>query len=308
MTRNHFICNMVEVMSIRHPDKCVRCSYCEKSSVCRCVTCEQFMCEKCSKAHGEFLGFRDHVVLTMEELSKPENRSKIKGKSYCKKHPRKKLKLYCETCEELVCTYCIVFDHFRPDHVCSPLEDIAARKRMELKKICTALESKKNRANSYYDELSFSSLGIDEQLEAVRNSTLQVKDRILKSVEYTLDKKAKSLIEENEKVARVKKQSIEQEIKRVSDVKAGQKKTYDMATALVDNGSEEEIMLSFKLVQESVEKDEEECKVRTVDKKLPGYSDEQLSGMFFDELKAIERKGVYFYILLVDYYTHLVIC
>ena len=103
MTRNHFICNMVEVLSIQDKDKCIPCSYCEQASVCRCVTCEQFMCQKCFKPHSEFPGFQDHVVLTMDELSKPENQSKIKKISQCNRHPKKKLKYYCETCEELIC-------------------------------------------------------------------------------------------------------------------------------------------------------------------------------------------------------------
>ncbi|CAB3993031.1 Hypothetical predicted protein [Paramuricea clavata] len=52
------------------------------------------MCEKCLQSHNGYIGFRDHVVLTMEELSQPENRSKIKGKSYCKKHPMVKFQTW----------------------------------------------------------------------------------------------------------------------------------------------------------------------------------------------------------------------
>ncbi|XP_028413369.1 tripartite motif-containing protein 45-like [Dendronephthya gigantea] len=292
MTRNHFICNMVEMISIRHSDKCVPCSHCEESSVGRCITCEHFLCEKCVKAHSEYLGFRDHAVLTTEELSKPENRLKIKGKSCCKKHPRKKLKLYCETCDQLVCTYCVVFEHFQPKHVCSPLEDIAARKREELKAICTALESKKNSKNKYYEKLNLDSNGIELRLEREKDNARKRKDRILKSVEDALNKKVQTLIEEKQKVARVKKQAIEKEIKRVSDERAGQKKTYDMAKALVDNGSEEEIMLSFKLVQESVKNGVEKDKVGTIDIELPKHSNEELDNIFLGELKKIKKEEV----------------
>jgi hypothetical protein len=170
MTRNHFICNMIEALSIQHQDKCIPCSHCEQPSVGRCVTCELFMCEKCLQSHNGYIGFRDHVVLTMEELSKPENQSKIKGKSYCKKHPSKKLKLYCETCEELICTYCIVFEHVRPDHVCSPLEEIAERKREELKRICETLESNKSHSTRQYDELAITSFYLDNNLEEVKSN------------------------------------------------------------------------------------------------------------------------------------------
>ena len=158
---------MVEVLSIQDQDKSIPCSHCEQPSAGRCVTCELFMCEKCIQSHNGYLGFRDHVVLTMEELSKPENQSKIKGKSYCKKHSSKKLKLYCETCEELICTYCVVFEHVRPDHFCLPLEEIAERKRKELKTICQTLENNESFTEELYDDMAITSFYIEKNLEAV---------------------------------------------------------------------------------------------------------------------------------------------
>ena len=46
MTRNHFICNMVDVLSIQEQNKCIPSSHCQQPSVGRCVTCELFVCEK----------------------------------------------------------------------------------------------------------------------------------------------------------------------------------------------------------------------------------------------------------------------
>ena len=139
MTRNHFICSMVEVMSIQHQHTCIPCSHCQQPSVGRCESCELFMCETCIQSHNGYLGFKDHVVLTMEELSKPENQSKIKKISKCPEHPKKKLKYYCETCDELICRHCMDFDHDK-QHKFSPLEKAAQAKRKELKQNCEALE------------------------------------------------------------------------------------------------------------------------------------------------------------------------
>ena len=178
MTRNHFICNMVEVLSIQDQNKCIPCSHCEQPTVGRCVTCELFMCEKCLQSHNGYIGFRDHVVLTMEELSKPENQSKIKGKSFCKKHPR------------------------------------------------------------------------------------------------------------------------------ISDHKAGQRKAYDIAQALIENGSNEEIMLSHKSVQQSVEKSEKGYERKEIDDEVPQYSDGQLDRMFYDEIKASKKgKGGYIFTSFVNTLT-----
>ena len=297
MTRNHFICNMVEVLSIQDEDKCIPCSHCEQASVARCITCELFMCEKCLQSHNGYIGFRDHVVLTMEELLKPENQSKIKGKSFCKKHASKKLKLYCETCEELICTYCVVFEHVRPDHVCSPLEAIAERKREELKTICETLNSDVYDNTQHYDELASTSFYLDKDLQEVKSHINKRKNSVLTFVKDILEKKAQSLIEETENTVRVKKQIIDEELKRITDHIAGQKKTCDMAEALVENGSNEEIMLSHKLVQQSqLENSEKEYGRKEIHEKLPQYrGDGELDNTFFDEIKAI-KKGIFLHI------------
>ncbi len=285
---------MVEVLSIQDQDKCIPCSHCQQLSVGRCVTCELFMCEECFGPHNEYRGFKDHVVLTMEELPRPENRSKIKGKSYCKKHSGKKLKLYCETCEELICTYCVVFEHVRPDHVCSPLDEIAERKREELKTICQTLENNESQSTQLCNNLAISSCFLDKRLEEVKSNIHQRKNCVLKCIKDIVERKAQSLIEKTENTARVKKQTIHQELKKVSEHKVRQRKAYDTAKALIQNGSNEEIMLSHKSVQQSVEHGSKQYERQEIDSKLPQFCDEELDNIFFDEIKTGKKgKGEY---------------
>ena len=294
MTRNHFICNMLEALSIQHHEKCIPCSHCEQPSVGRCVTCELFMCEKCLESHNGYIGFRDHVVLTMQELSKPEHRSKIKGKSYCKKHTSKKLKLYCETCEELICTYCVVFEHVRPDHECSPLEEIAERKREELKKVCEVFNSNDSYNTEFYDDLAITSFYLDKNLEEAKSQIHKRKNSVLKFVNALLEKKAQCLIKELENSARIKNQTINEELKRISDHMAGQRKIYDVAKALAENGSNEEILLSYKSVQQSVENSEIKYERKEIDDELPQCGDDELDSKFFHEIKTskMEKNGL----------------
>ena len=285
---------MVEVLSIQHQDKCIPCSHCQQPSVGRCVTCELFMCEKCLQSHNGYVGFRDHVVLTMEELSRPENRSKMKGKSYCKKHSGKKLKLYCETCEELICTYCVVFEHVRPDHVCSPLEEIAERKREELKTLCQTLENNESHSTQLYNNLAITSCYLDKKLEEVKSHIHKRTNCVLKCIKDIVERKEQSLIDKTKNTARVKKQTIHEELKKVSEHKVRQRKAYDTAKALIENGSNEEVMLSHKSVQQSVENGAKKYERQEIDSKLPQFCNEELDDMFFDEIKTSKKgKGEY---------------
>ncbi len=286
MTRNHFICNMVEVLSIQDQDKCTPCSHCGQASVGRCVTCELFMCEKCLKFHNDYPGFKDHVVLIMEELSKPENQSKIKGKSYCKKHSDKKLKLYCETCEELICTYCMAFEHVRPDHICSPLEEIAERKRHDLMSICGTLED----LDAYTEFEMEKECILDSCKENLEDAKREIDERrveFLGVVEKILKRKTKLLCDEMDKIYNDRVEEINDEITRIEGQFEERKKTSDMAKALLEHGSDEEIVLSHKSIQQNATK-EYQCLSDEVNVGILPYITTQLYTFFLDDIRSIE--------------------
>ena len=253
MRQNHFICNMLDAMAVQNQVKAVPCSYCQEPSVGRCVTCEVFMCKKCLRPHNDFPGFRDHVVLSMEELSKPENKANIKGQSRCKKHNKKKLKFYCETCNELVCRYCMEVDHLRPDHVCLPLETIAEKNIEALKLNYLTFEENLSRGNEKLRELSNVVESLNKNMEKARRKIYQEKSETLAKIERMLEEKAKSLVNEAEDIFTNKKSAavkLKEEVQTyVNKVGA----SADLSSTLIANGNDEDIVLFQKVVQEKAE-------------------------------------------------------
>ena len=45
---SYFIKNMLEILAIQRQANAARCSSCEETAVNRCMTCEMYMCKKCS--------------------------------------------------------------------------------------------------------------------------------------------------------------------------------------------------------------------------------------------------------------------
>ena len=138
---------------------------------------------------------RNHFICNIVEVLSMQNPSKTKAKSYCKKHSGKKLKLYCETCEELICTYCVVFEHVRPDHICLPLEEIAERKREELKKKWKGLQETifdtQKQTRSLKEHIECLSSNFNETERLIREKRQQ----LLKNLQDKVDKKTNSMIE-----------------------------------------------------------------------------------------------------------------
>ena len=296
MTRNHFICNMVEVLSIQH-HKCIPCSHCKQASVGRCVTCELFMCEKCFKPHNEYRGFQDHHVLTMEELSKPENQSKIKKISKCTQHPNKKVKYYCKTCDQLICRHCMDFDHEK-QHEFSPLEQAAQNKRQNLKKNCEILERAVANSNRETRVLKEDIQSLSNNFTTTQRLINERKQQLLTKILNTVDTKTNTMIEDARQVFDGKKKNIDEEIHENEAFFKRMKVSAEMARSLLENGDDEEIVRSYQSIQENVDNaTKTECGRHSyhIGTALSWSSDE-IDKMLLAEVKTIvEDKGRAYY-------------
>ena len=165
MPQNHFICNIVEATAVLNRGIGVPCSHkCNKSSVARCVSCEKFLCQQCLTGHNNYRGNHGHSVLTMEELSKPENQKKIRGKVYCNEHSGKTLKVYCETCDKLICKDCMDFKHTKPNHSCFLVKDVSSKYKEELASKNKAVDSALNEGNAHLRKLSTATTQLDRAM------------------------------------------------------------------------------------------------------------------------------------------------
>ena len=295
MTRNHFICNMVEVLSIQQQDKCIPCSHCKQASVGRCVTCELFMCEKCFKPHNDYPGFQDHLVLTMEELSKPENQSKIKKISKCSRHPNKKLKYYCDTCDKLICRHCMEFDHDK-QHKFSPIEQAARSKRKNLKKNCEILERAVADSDRATQVLKEDRKSLDCNFDKARRVVNERKEQLLARLQKILRKKTNSMIEDVRHNFDRKTRDFDSRINGRETFMNRVKASTDMARSLLENGNDEEIVCSYKSVQENVNNANREASqlvdVRHDDVSVLPWIPDKIDTMLLAEIKDIEDKGI----------------
>ena len=178
MPRNHFIYNMVvKATAVLDRGTGVPCSHnCSQSySVARCVTCEKFLCRECLIDHNKYRGHSGHSVLTMEELSKPENRKKIVDRMYCSEHTGKRLKVYCETCDQLICKDCMDFKHVKQGHSCVLVKDVANNYKELLVLNNKAMEDALTEGNAFVQRLTLTTKQLDRDDENAKNEIAQRK-------------------------------------------------------------------------------------------------------------------------------------
>ena len=109
--------NLSEVYSLLKKvsgDQHVSCDNCKQSDATGyCKQCTKFLCTKCLGVHNEWAPCIDHIVINLDEVARtafqllsinPEVTMK------CSSHDQP-LKIYCETCDDLICSDCTVRIH-----------------------------------------------------------------------------------------------------------------------------------------------------------------------------------------------------
>ena len=98
----------------KEPQKtqCENCKNAIATGFCR--DCGKFVCYKCTELHQLWEDFTTHNIVSVSDVqSEAASLTPVKKKTVmrCEKHSQKKLKIYCETCQELICSDCTVRLH-----------------------------------------------------------------------------------------------------------------------------------------------------------------------------------------------------
>ena len=114
---------------VRNPEKaqCDKCGEGEVQGFCR--DCGQFICQLCLDMHRKWKEIQSHEISSLNDVE--ETASKMvtpkKVTTLCAKHPTELIKMYCETCDELICRDCTVKTH--RDHNYDLISDVFPKHR-----------------------------------------------------------------------------------------------------------------------------------------------------------------------------------
>ena len=106
--------HLFEIRDTLQKAKETQCEKCKKSIATGfCRDCGKFVCDKCIKVHQTWDDFASHKLVGLDEV-RTEASSFVSSKkpiARCPKHPNKSLKIYCESCSELICKDCTIRLH-----------------------------------------------------------------------------------------------------------------------------------------------------------------------------------------------------
>ncbi|XP_013417907.1 E3 ubiquitin-protein ligase TRIM56 [Lingula anatina] len=183
-THNFFVESLQDSVldSVLKASKKTKCSFCalasesETVATAKCITCNDYLCEKCSKLHCSTRFTKDHKVLTFQQIQSEEYQTVIQEQRiiFCPEHKDEPLRYYCVKCEKPVCRDCKILGHDR--HKVTTLSTASEDVSGELQSLLELFETQ--------DETIQEKIGI---LEEMRISFQENKEHICVEVSQRAD-------------------------------------------------------------------------------------------------------------------------
>ena len=188
-----------------------------------CKDCSKFFCQKCMDIHNGWAPFANHQVASLDEVTASVSSTsqllpaKREPTLTCSTHD-KKLKLFCETCDSVICRDCTVRTH--KDHE----YDLVSA---SYTKHCQELEHSLNPVK-----------GKIEALKKILSALAKREGEIRERGEGVLEEIHK-MVEEMMNVLRESERKLSEEAKRVTDAKlevlSGQAKSAQISLSLLED-------------------------------------------------------------------------
>jgi len=154
----------------------------------------------------------------------------------CEKHKGEKLKLFCQTCDQLICRDCAITEH--REHKYEFVRDIYPAEKEKIEKVV--------------DELRAKMMALETSLETIKsqkdwakinfNLLLREVDGVINRYTEALEKKRQSLKDQLQKVARAQKDRHETQEKSLTSSLSGIKTSVEVAEQVLRRGNELEFL------------------------------------------------------------------
>ncbi|XP_038054139.1 protein PML-like [Patiria miniata] len=192
----------------------IKCQACdeENQAISRCMNCDHFLCQECHKAHGRMnLMMKSHKIYTLAQLRSGEivYKSKLREQvPKCGEHPDQNLNVYCNTCEQVICTTCSVLDHAK--HTLTGLPEAVEKCKKKVTEMVRKSERRKTELGTTIEDTCKSC----KELETMFAKTQK---KISKKAQQKITKLQQEITKLKQEVAKIQKEitKIQKEEKKL---------------------------------------------------------------------------------------------
>ena len=186
----------------------------DQPAIVYCVDCEEFICKDCEDIHKRRRNMLYHELLQVGDLNVSSLLTKTKP-SFCPRHPKEPLDLYCQVCHTITCRLCVITGHV--GHTCTDLDQVADSNKQELQQCLLPLTTAISKLQSSQEKNTAAQLQLKENTEHVKAAI----ESTFEALYTALRKRKEKLLQKLHKVSSVKQTRLK--MKRDEIVRAAEK-------------------------------------------------------------------------------------
>ena len=221
-------------------DQCVR----EDPAEVLCLDCSIFLCNYCYGHHKYSKEYHSHNMMPLDELQSKKEKIAIKPKAkyaMCQKHELE-LNFYCETCDQLLCHYCIMKDHLNHDH--DTVKEMTVKHRKELDKIMEpvgkmieGLSVACKKVSNMRDKIGAQADDIDKEI-----------DIYYEELHRRLQQQRDELKMELHEASKLKRKEVILQLEQMQHTQAQLESIKDLSGAMKDGSDQEALLMKNQVV------------------------------------------------------------
>ncbi|XP_013402371.1 tripartite motif-containing protein 2-like [Lingula anatina] len=242
-THNLFIESLQDtVLQSTHKKKCTFCSLVSQTetvATSKCITCHDYLCERCSPFHCGSTLTKDHRVLTFQQLHSSEYQKEIKEqqKIICPEHKGEMIRYFCSDCNVPICRDCKDLHH--DGHKLISLEKAAEMVKPQLRNKCHYLERKLATGEKTL-------LNIDNTLATFLENESSVQQQIkahAAKIRQLLDQQEQTLLQELHKTSSTHRKNLQTSYDNCSATCSSIKTTTDVVKNILQHGAPIDVLM-----------------------------------------------------------------
>ena len=214
-----------------------------------CLDCSAFLCTHCIDNHKYSRDWYNHSLMPLNELHTKKKEVIIKPKAkhaMCQKHELE-LNFYCETCNQLICHYCVVKKHTKHQH--GSAKEMADKHRTELDKIVEPVD----KMIAGLSVACKNVIGVKDKIVEQADCIDKEIDRHYEELHQRIQQQRDELKKELHEVSTQKKEGVTLQLEQMEHAQAQLESIKELSSA-IKNGSDQEALLMKKQVADYVKR------------------------------------------------------
>ena len=214
-----------------------------------CHDCEEFLCDNCQAAHKALKLTRSHQIVSIQEFQAQAAKLMAAKKKIqsCEKHRGNELKIYCETCNELICNDCTIRLH--RDHNYDLVADVFPKHKEEL---VSSLKPVKQKLHTVQQALK----AFDTRAKELNDQRATLEAHIHKEIDHLhqlLDQRRAQLVGDLDMLTQQKLKSLAAQRNQVEITQVKLTSCLEYAEGGLQTGTESEVLAMKAPVIERIE-------------------------------------------------------